>query len=308
MPRGTNAGRRGAQERSRSLIDLLASLSDSGDYVSEEAIARRFGCEPDQARRLYLLLRGAGGAEGITLIEDEEGLAVDTGSRGRRLRLTAKETFALLCALDQLGIDEEDEVRSKLSDALCADGVVDEGLLARIHADQPGSAVAQNRHICSMAIARRRDVAFDYQGARDADPRRRTATPLGFRRSEGAWYLDAVDAEGGARKTFRLDRMTGVEEAGRAADGAARSSKSEPAADTTRRVAIRFDDLRFYDLFFWPRLEVTSQDDEAGTLEGTIPYYGGDWLARQLAGCGGHVHVDDPDVTAAVRAYAAGQL
>lgn len=308
MPRGTNAGRRGAQEQSRSLIDLVASLSDSGDYVSEEAIARRFGCGPDQTRRLYLLLRGAGGEEGLTLIEDEEGLAVGAGTRGRRLRLTAKETFALLCALEQLGIDADDPLRLKLAGALCEDGI-DRGLLSRIHAEQPGSAVAENRHTCSMAIALRSDVAFSYQGTRDAEPRGRTATPLGFIRSEGYWYLDAVDAKGGAKKTFRLDRMVGARVAGRSPASAARHEEAgRGVGETTRRIAIRFDDLRFYELFFWPRLEVTERDDEAGTLEGTIPYYGGDWLVRQLAGCGGAVHVDDPDVTVAVRAYAAAQL
>lgn len=304
MPRGTNAGRRGAQEQSRSLIDLVASLSDAGDYVSEEAIARRFGCGPDQARRLYLLLRGVGGEEGLTLVEDEEGLAVDAGTRGRRLRLTAKETFALLCALEQLGIDEDDPIRVKLAGALCEDGI-DRGLLSRIHAEQPGSAVAENRHACSMAIALRSDVSFSYRGARDAEARGRLATPLGFIRSEGFWYLDAVDA-GGARKTFRLDRMCDVELAGHSSPKAARMREAD--GDATHRIGIRFDDLRFFDLFFWPRLEVTRRDDAAGTLEGTIPYYGGEWLACQLAGCGGAVHVDDPDVTAAVRAYAAARL
>lgn len=304
MPRGTNAGRRGAQEQSRSLIDLVASLSDSGDYVSEAAIARRFGCEPDQARRLYLLLRGVGGEEGLTLVEDEEGLAVGQGTRGRRLRLTAKETFALLCALDQLGIDSGDPIRRKLSGALSPDGV-DRGLLARIRPAQPGAEVAESRHVCSMAIALRSDVAFLYQGARDAEPREREATPLGFIRSEGLWYLEAVDADG-ARKTFRLDRMVGATLAGRSAQDTQRGV--DTAAEKTPRIAIHFDDLRFYDLFFWPRLEVTRRDDEAGTLDGNIPYYGGDWLVRQLAGCGGTVRVDDAGVSEAVREYASAML
>lgn len=306
MSRATGAGRRGAEGYARTLIDLVGSLTDAGDFVSERAIERRLGCGPDQARTLFALVQTMGDSDGIALYEDEEGLALgDAGARGRRLRLTVKETFALSCALEALGVAEDDPLREKLRGLLVEKGI-DEGLLARVHTDGEADRTAKVRFACSMALARHEDLAFLYRGAADAEERARTVKPLGLERGDNAWFLEAFDLDRQAKRSFRLDRMRDVRSAGHA-DGEGEKvgdGAPEPEGESCRLVRISFDDLRFLDLFVWPGLKIEMRDDVAGTASGTIPYYGGTWLARQIAGCGGHARVDDPELRALVADHA----
>ncbi|CAM2793900.1 YafY family protein [Actinomyces slackii] len=57
------------------------------------------------------------------------------------------------------------------------------------------------------AVDERRLVAFDYASAHSGTRRARTVEPHHLRMSEGAWYLEAVEA--GRRRTFRLARIIG---------------------------------------------------------------------------------------------------
>ena len=157
-----------------------------------------------------------------------------------------------------------------------------------------------------MALARHEDLAFLYRGATDAEERARTVKPLGLERGDNAWFLEAFDLDRQAKRSFRLDRMRDVRSAGHA-DGEGEKvgdGAPEPEGESCRLVRISFDDLRFLDLFVWPGLKIETRDDVAGTASGTIPYYGGTWLACQIAGCGGLARVDDPELRALVADHA----
>lgn len=302
----TNKGRRGAGDVTRSLLELASSLSEPGDYVSVDAIERRLGCGHDQAQKLFLLLENvASDPEGLCAYEDIDGIAIGAGGHGARaLRLDASETFALLCALRRLGVAEDNPLRQKLQGAL-AEGGVDEALLDRVLSHAPGAVAAGNLAACSAAIASLDDLEFSYLKDAESTPERRCVRPQRLTEQEGLWYLECCDLERGGQRTFRIDRMSQVE-------AARRDTRKEPLrADNghgPRTVEVEFSDLGLLDLFVWPGLELAQRDDDLGRASGTIPYYGGDWLVRQLAGCGAGAHTTDPELCAAVVAYARAQL
>lgn len=301
-----NKGRRGAGDVTRSLLELASSLSEPGDYVSVEAIERRLGCGHEQAQKLFLLLENvASDPEGLCAYEDIDGIAIGAGGHGARaLRLDASETFALLCALRRLGVAEDNPLRQKLQGALAAGGV-DEALLDRVLSHAPGAVAAGNLATCSAAIASLDDLEFFYLKDATSTPERRRVRPQKLTEQEGLWYLECTDLERGGQRTFRIDRMSQVE-------AARRDTRKEPLrADNghgPRTVEVEFSDLGLLDLFVWPGLKLAQRDDDLGRARGTIPYYGGDWLVRQLAGCGAGAHTSDPKLSSAVAAYARAQL
>lgn len=302
----TNKGRRGAGDVTRSLLELASSLSEPGDYVSVDAIERRLGCGHEQAQKLFLLLENvASDPEGLCAYEDIDGIAIGAGGHGARaLRLDASETFALLCALRRLGVAEDNPLRQKLQGAL-AEGGVDEALLDRVLSHAPDAVAAGNLAACSSAIASLDDLEFLYLKDATSTPERRRVRPQKLTEQEGLWYLECTDLERGGQRTFRIDRMSQVE-------AARRDTRKEPLrADDghgPRTVEVEFSDLGLLDLFVWPGLELAQRDDNLGRARGTIPYYGGDWLVRQLAGCGAGAHTSDPELSSAVAAYARAQL
>ncbi|WP_321970613.1 WYL domain-containing protein [Paratractidigestivibacter sp.] len=302
MANKKNAGRRGAAEIVLDLLSLASSLSDPGDYVSEGAIQKRFGCSPEQAAKLYALLTNlVGDPSGITAYEDEEGLVVgSTGSFGRALRLNASETFALVSALNRLGIDENHPLRAKLQGSLANDSAGQE-LARRMIAVAPETEVRDAVSACSAAIAALHDVEFEYRKA-GGTPELRHVRPERFSLEDGAWYLHGIDLDKRAERVFRLDRMDEVRAVarGRGDEG------NDAQRCAARRVELEFYDKCWLDLFQWPGLELRKA--ESSEVVGTVPYFGGMWLPQQIAGCGGDVVARDPEVDALIREYAAAQL
>ena len=303
MANTKRAGRRGAAEVTRNLLDLASSLSEPGDYVSEEAIQKRFGCNGAQAAKLYALLGNvAGDPNGITAYEDEDGLAVGAnGARGRALRLDATETFALVSALQRLGVGEDHPLRRKLQGSLAANGTAAE-LASRMLAVAPGVEVAEKLSACSAAMAALQDLEFEYHKV-DKAPELRRVRPMKLLQEDGAWYLRGIDLDKRAERLFRLDRMLKVAAIPRRED-----EQLEPeSSGEAKRIELVFYDKHYLDLFFWPGLHVDSES-ESDEVTGTLPYFGGMWLPRQIAGCGGAVEARDEEVAALFQEYAAAQF
>lgn len=313
MPRSrTSAGRPGSVEEARELVTLVSSLSEAGDALSVDAVSSRLGVTRARARKLLALVMGstAGDEARLPLVEDggELTLVGEDGTRGRALRLTRAEATALLAALDRIGMGRDDPTRKVVEDALLA-SPVDEADVRRLLGTE-GSAEGGTLSACAAAVHERRAVTFSYRGAGDEEAARRTVLPIGLRSEEGAWYLDGWDLDRRGERTFRLDRMSDARPADAPqrdeGDGTSAPSPAAPASSprvTPREVGLTFSDERLLTALPWHALTVTGRSDD-GTVRARTPYYGGDWLVRMLAACGGAASTDDDELADRVRDYA----
>jgi proteasome accessory factor C len=300
-----NRGRKGGLERLRELLAVLGSLDDANDEVSPTALASRFDISEDQAKRLIYLLTTASDESGSWLplyLTDEEGVALcsSDSTRGRPCRLTISETMALMSALDQIGVPTSDPARMAVSHSMVTPGV-DQEEVERLMAPQGHPSTARDLDVCAKAILDGKVISMSYRGTADAEPRVRRIACHRVRHEEGTWYVDATDMDSGGERTFRLDRMGNVTRE----DMMARPATPESATHS-RTLTVEFDDVRYLDSLAWPGLRVTSRTDGHVTAE--IPYYGGDWLPRHIAACGGTARADDEQVMAQVRRIAMDEL
>ena len=305
MPRSSRgAGRVGALAEARELVTLVSSLSEAGDSLSVDAVAARLGTSREHAEKLIDLVRTSFVSDGIglPLADSDDGeatLAFSGGLRGRRLRLTRGEALALAAALERLGVDPEDPLRARLEAALGAEPV-HQDLVRRIIGSH-GRGDAAKVETCARALLGRRSLTFSYRGGADPRERGRTCVPRGIRVEEETWYLDGYDPERHGERTFRLDRMSDVALGPRARVGAVRS----PGA--TRVVDVTFSDARYLDSLPWHGLCVKESSPD-GTVLAEVEYYGGMWLPRMIAACGGTARTSDEEIASLAADYARAAL
>lgn len=304
MPRRSSSGRTGAVDEARELVALVSSLSEAGDALSAEAVASRLGTTVERAEKLIGLVgtSSASGGIGLPLTLEDDGeatLAFSGGVRGRRLRLTRGEAVALSAALERLGVGPDDPLRGRLETALGSEPVRKD-LVRRVIGSRSGTE-SEKVESCARAILERASLSFLYRGAGDERARRRSCVPRAIRAEGDSWYLDAHDLDRGGERTFRLDRMEEVERGPRVAA----PKGCEKGAG--REVDVTFDDSHYLDLLPWHGLRVTGTGED-GSVSARIDYYGGMWLPRMIAACGGAARTTDPEVARLVREYARGLL
>ena len=110
-------GRKGGGERLRQMLVLISALDEAGDTLSVESIRQRLSVSKEDAEKLMSMLVEVAGDEGsyVPLAMSDDGseisLAYGDGAKGRAVRLTCAETFAILSALDQMGVPADDPMR-----------------------------------------------------------------------------------------------------------------------------------------------------------------------------------------------------
>ena len=298
------AGRPLSTEQTRLLVTLIGVLANRGDAVVLSSLIARLGISEDEARSIIDTLVNLGAISpsfSIAELEGTEGVSIPKTmhSHGKSLRLTPGETVAIDSALKRLGMFDDDPLRTSILGAL-ASPAVDEQDFRRMAHQLANPDVARRAMQCSQALFYGTGLRFSYQGSSDAEPRLRRVSPFSLKEDEGVWYLEATDSETGLHRSFRLDRMDGIEED-------FDIEHAEPVEDPERMVELVFCDPKMLELLEWPRLEVLDSADDRG-IRARIPYYGGPWLVRRLAACGGTVKIADADLAEAVRAYAREQL
>ena len=298
MARRETRGRKDGTERVRELVALLGSLSEVGDTISLDAISSRLGISRDDARTMMDIICMASGEEtGGLLISSNDDETEYTlqylNTRGRPLRLTTPETIAVLHALDLAGVDEHDQLRRRLSEALTSPKVLIEEVRQSLGAPSEDPSLIA----CAQAQAQQRLLSFRYQGIRDHEPRIRTALVRRLRLSGEHWHVDAFDTEIEQDRTFRIDRMSEPVLCGPA------SLPQEEHTEQTE-VHVIFNDMKYLTMFDWPNLRITSE--QAGVIRGVLPYYdnGSTWLLRRICACRGTFVVEDERIMQAAREYA----
>ena len=296
-------GRKGGGARLRQMLVLISALDEAGDTLSVESIRQRLSVSTEDAEKLMSMLVEVAGDEGsyVPLAMSDDGseisLAYGDGAKGRAVRLTRGETFAILSALDQMGVPADDPVRKSVQEAF-ADTNVEAEDVERLSAPLGTTSAARTLETCVRAIVDQARLAFLYKGSRDAASRERTVDPTGIHQEDGIWYLDGFDIDRQAPRVFRLDRASDAREKGKAEPHPA----VRPGADADQRlVTLAFDDAHHLDLFDWH--ETSRRDLPDGSVVVRTPYLG-DWLPRHVAACGRHVSSDDAILMQRAREWA----
>ncbi len=304
-------GRKDATERIRELVALIGSLSRTGDAVTLDAISRRLGISVDDAATMMDIVCQASGEETSGLLisandEMTEFVLQYPTVHGRPIRLTSAETVALIHALDQAGIDEDDPLRQRLREAFTSREV--EETMVRKALGHTQTRAEDNAYqalfSCAHAQVDGREVCFDYQGMKDAHPRPRRASIRTLSADGDLWYVSAIDLDLQQERTFRIDRMTHVR-----LGATVENQDTLPATpDETRTVRITLYDESLLTMLEWPGLEVIQRTTHG--IEGTIVYYGpsSTWLLRRIAAGGGSLVVHDDGIKRAVQSYIASEL
>lgn len=297
-------GRPLSTEQTRLLITLICALANSGDAIVLSSIIARLGISEEEARSIIDGLVNLGAISpsfSVAELDGTEGVEIPKtmGSHGKVLRLTPSETLAVDSAFKRLGSFDDDPLRQSVLSAL-ASPAVSEKDYERVTHQWSNADVLDRVMKCSQALFYGTGLRFLYQGSSDDAPRLRRVQPFTLSENGGFWYLEAADAEEGAHRSFRLDRMEDIEED---LEVGGLTLEEEPE----REVELEFSSTKMLDLLEWPRLRLLGNPGDV-PVRASIPYYGGLWLVRRLAACGSSVKIADPELAQAVRDYAAQQL
>lgn len=204
-----------ATERLRRLLVVLPWLMERGEVPVAE-VAERFRVDEESLVRDLELVSMCGLPpyvdEMIDLFIDEGMIHMGVPRLFTRpLRIDQVEAFELLsagrAAMQLPGADP--------------DGALNRGLrkLARgLGEDDTGVLVVTPRSpemvVIAEAVAERRRVRIGYQSHVADDSSERVVTPFRVFTAQGKWYVVAHDDRSGEVRTFRVDRVTSVADAG----------------------------------------------------------------------------------------------
>ncbi len=307
MAKKTNRGRKGAGDKGREVVTIVSTLQKENDQISAQTISRRYSCTPEHAKSLLNLVQLIMTENFYLGVypegEDEDRLTLisSSGARGRDLRLSPRETRALLAALKALDVNADDPLLARLTSSyLSAD--VDAAAVQEMFGAEKGHEVPAGVRTCAEARAAGKSLSFSYTKVGGGEATERLVTPLSIEMEEDKWYLKAFDHRRGGERRFRIDHMSSIS-IGEKIDAPV---AAEGGDEKNPLVKITFTNTDFINYLWWPNLEIVSETDEATVA--WIPYYGGDWLARQVAACGGSATTDNEEINEKARAYAAAQL
>lgn len=304
------AGRIGGLELAREFVAVIASLNGEGAEVTVDAVAARLGKTRAEAEalvdQLYAVSTNPEESIYLPVYEDEDGsVKVESraGAPGRALRLTPQETAAVRCALSWLGVPEDDPLARQMAEQLAA-GNFDRTSVERILAPAGDGADEEARAACARAMAEASAVEFAYRKCGSSAEECRHVVPRSFDPNDGAWLLVGFDLDRRGERRFRLDRMSDVRLTGPAPAASGATQGEKDAGPAFHTVTLTFDDAHWVELLPWHDLSPVRGRD----LTYHTPWYGGNWLPRMLAACGGHAVTDDTELADAARQVAASYL
>ncbi len=283
-------------------------LAHPGTRVEEVAATFDVDAEELLADLELLSLCGVPGYGGgdlveVRIVDDRITLHLADALRDP-LRLTAVEALALLLAARAVSALEgvAPPALNRAADRLAGALGADDALVVDIAA--PGAEMLRT---CHHAVVDRHVLRLRYRDA-VGNVTERDVEPWAVTANRGAWYLQAHCRRAGARRDFRLDRVTRLEPTGElAADPPAELSPPgyQPSADDPRiEVAVRRDAAGVLDDLPAARVEADPTGDS--WLRASAPVGSLDWATRFVLAGGGAIQPIAPEeLVAAVRERAA---
>jgi proteasome accessory factor C len=226
------------------------------------------------------------------------------------VRLSPAEAGALAAALSAAGFTPDDPLAAKLLAASSA--AFDAEELARTLRTSTAAHDSATFEALAAGIAEREVLAIAYQREGASQPNVRSIEPLQLFADRGAWYLSAWCRKAGAYRTFRVDRVRGVEPTGERFDPARRGSVGLSlesfSAEGLPLARLRFAAGEAFSEREWPGARVAEENAD-GSMLVDVPFAGTDWIARRVVARLGAVEAVSPaNVRAAVAALASEEL
>jgi predicted DNA-binding transcriptional regulator YafY len=198
------------------LLAFLEILQDR-PFVTGAELAQRLGVDPRTVRRYAAAIQQLGFP-----VEGEPGPAggyrLKPGYKLPPLMLTEDEATAVVLGLvsaRRLGVPTSDAALAKIHRVLPAKLRARTEALANVgFTSEPGIAPAGETVLALTDAAQRSRAITAGYTAHDGTESHRHVSPYGVVVHAGRWYLAAYDHDREDMRTFRVDRMTGVELAG----------------------------------------------------------------------------------------------
>lgn len=304
---GKRRGRgRPVENRLGECLAVLFSLTREGSITSPKDIARLLGIDDMRSAEILNDLsqdrEGRGDDDNrsilpLTFFGSGEVICIGSGQIQKRVRLTQDQARACSLALDQLGFEENDPLRASLEEAFFPKGYVPGASSTTAPLSEE---MRETLHVCALSIARGKRlfgedseeddgssvsqpaVLFDYRGKNNNKPLSRKFVPLSIRLTNGNWFVDGFDCDASASRSFELKSMSNARIDPR--------DKPEKAlvADAEKPL------LGFVKLSCDPKVKGKVLALNGAKVEGAdgeriivkVPYYRGDWLARQILALG----------------------
>ena len=298
------------------LLSIVPYFHSRGAVPVAEA-ARDLGMSEKQLRAaLWQLwscgLPGYGPGDLIDLafssedLDDAEMVEVTfTAGIDRPVRLTAAEAVTLETGLavflDHPEVVDQSALRDLLRTLRTAAGAERRG---GQDDPRPGT-LREDADLVRTAVRQGRALRFVYHSASSDTSTTRVVDPARLSVADGHSYLHGVDRGAGQWRTFRTDRMSGVEEV-----GPRRELGPEPQDDDGEG-EMRLEDARVPAAAAWFLDEFAFHDvvrRPDGDLDVRIAYHDRAWLVRFLVGHADVVTPTDPRLVAEIAARAAAGL
>ena len=315
-------GRPNEIELAKQQVAILSILGSEQEVPLAE-IAQRLGLSNEQARSQIDTLAccnpSTAHSQGLDIYTDEErGTVVVWRAMPEfknSVRLTGSEARAIDSALDLAGIGVTSDLREKLSKAAIAPSV-DYGELVRNFCAVEHGVNAKTLGIIALAIEQQHLVSFKHRNASSGEVKERLVEPYNLVYGNSTWYLEGFCQSAKDLRTFRVDGMAEVQDAGaypeRSYETAAPAST--PSTDGLPHALVEVDvRLVLGHYCDWPGTMVVLNDDEDpledGTIALSVPYRGTAWLAHRIASLGdGAEVVNPPELASQSQAEAAAIL
>ena len=288
-----------ATDRARRLLVLLPYLGRQRTIPLAE-LAQVTGTDQATVAADLTLLSLCGPDDwnlvGVYVEGDTAEVFSDLPALERPLRLTAAEARALATALEAIGVDPASDLPRRLAE-VASQGPDLEALGRTVRSSLAPGGQAAVIAALTYAGGAHTAVRIRYFSAERGSDSVRVVHPYSLYTWRGVWYLLAFCEAAGQERTFRVDRITAVEQTPahfERPEGLPSPLAPLPDLAVLPRARVRFfadaPDLNDRD---WPGASFVPQDD--GSVVASVPYAGTAWIASKIAARLGEAEVTGPD-------------
>ncbi len=290
-------------------LTLLALSGEEAKEISYHSLSKRFFIEGKTARRIIAIL------ENFVSEDINENIAIEGSSYNdiRRnphadafylpaLRLTHRETNALINALISTGLENNDAIISKLQKFAPKDTDINEIFRQNYTADHTTHHQVSPWMIVVCCLSKNR-FEFLYN-KNDGQVQKYTVDPLYVIYQEDRWYMSAWDTDADMQKYFVLSKMSNLKQAGQKAFDHDYTYVNSFIFEGDTHAKVTFEKIDYYNIIGHSAFKDIDYNTKKKNVEVTVNTTNPEWIAKQIAAGGGLVHTDNELVNKEAVRYA----